>query len=239
MSIKIENLVKKFGKKIAVSDVSFYIDKGEVVGLLGPNGAGKSTTFYIIVGFLKPDSGKVFFNNIEITKYPMYKRARLGIGYLPQQPSIFRKMTVEDNLLSILELKNLSKKEKNMIKDQLLEEFGLKDLAKQYGNTLSGGERRKVEIARSLINNPHYLLLDEPFAGVDPIAVKDIQNTIKTISEKGIGILITDHNVRETLKITDRSYIINKGSILIHGDSQTLIKNEEARQIYLGEDFYL
>jgi len=239
MSIVTKNLIKKFGNKIAVNDVSFTLSKGEIVGLLGPNGAGKSTTFYMIVGFLKPNSGEIVINNKNVSKFPMYKRARLGVGYLPQQPSIFRKLSVEDNLMAILEITKYSKGEKKKIKDQLMDEFGIKDLAKQHGDTLSGGERRRVEIARALINQPDFLLLDEPFAGVDPIAVKDIQDIIKKIQEKNIGILITDHNVRETLKITDRSYIIHKGTILLHGTSEELIRSEEARKIYLGEDFYL
>lgn len=234
-----KNLYKKFGQKLAVDDISIEINKGEIVGLLGPNGAGKSTTFYMIVGFLKPDSGEIFINDINVSKYPMYKRARLGIGYLPQTTSIFRKMSVEDNLLSILELKKLSKKERNYIKDKLLEEFNIKHLSKQLGESLSGGEKRRVEIARALINEPSFILLDEPFAGVDPISVKDIQEIIKRIREKNIGILITDHNVRETLKIVDRGYIIYRGKILIEGDSNFLINNEDARRLYLGEDFYI
>jgi lipopolysaccharide export system ATP-binding protein len=238
-NIEAKNLFKKFGKKQAVNDVSIKINQGEIVGLLGPNGAGKSTTFYMIVGFLKPDGGKIFINNIEVTQYPMYKRARLGIGYLPQTTSIFRKMTVEDNLLSILELKKFSKKEMINIKDQLLSEFNLKELAKQKGESLSGGEKRRVEIARTLINEPSFILLDEPFAGVDPISVKEIQEIIKRIKEKNIGILITDHNVRETLKIVDRGYIIYRGEILIEGSSDFLINNEDARKLYLGEDFYI
>ncbi|MCX8058753.1 MAG: LPS export ABC transporter ATP-binding protein [Spirochaetes bacterium] len=237
--IEAKNLYKKFGNKQAVDDISIEINKGEIVGLLGPNGAGKSTTFYMIVGFLKPDSGQIYINGINVSRYPMYKRARLGIGYLPQTTSIFRKMTVEDNLLSILELKKLSKKEMMYIKDKLLEEFNIKYLAKQLGENLSGGEKRRVEIARSLINEPSFILLDEPFAGVDPISVKDIQEIIKRIRDKNIGILITDHNVRETLKIVDRGYIIYRGKILIEGDSTFLINNEDARKFYLGEDFYI
>ncbi len=238
-SIEARNLLKRFGKKTAVNGVSFTINKEEVVGLLGPNGAGKSTIFYMIVGFLKPTDGSVYLGADNVTRLPMYKRARRGIGYLPQQASIFRKMTVEENLMSILELKYKSKKKRNLIKEELLSDFNVESLAKQNGDTLSGGERRRVEIARALINEPDFLLLDEPFAGVDPIAVKDIQQIILKVKEKGIGVLITDHNVRETLKITERSYIINKGNILIEGDSDKLINNEEARKIYLGEDFYL
>lgn len=240
MSIEVYGLVKYFGKKCAVNNVSFSITDNEVVGLLGPNGAGKSTIFYMIVGFLKPDNGTIFLDNSDISRQPMYKRARLGIGYLPQQSSIFRKMTVEDNISSILEMKkDLTKKERQQRLEELLEELNIKSIRKQYGQTLSGGERRRVEIARALVNKPKFLLLDEPFAGVDPIAVKDIHDIIHSIRQKGIGVLITDHNVRETLKITHRSYIINHGTILVQGDTNALINDESARKIYLGEDFYL
>ncbi len=240
MELRIENLTKSFGRKIAVNDVSLYIKKGEIIGLLGPNGAGKSTIFYMIVGFLKPNNGKIYLKDKDITKYPMHKRAKLGMGYLPQQASIFRNMTVEENILAILELKDwLKSKQRKEECEKILKEFSLWDLRKQQGYTLSGGERRRVEIARTLVNEPDFLLLDEPFAGVDPIAINELKNIIFKIQEKGIGIIITDHNVRDTLKITERSYIINHGKILIEGNTQTLISSEDARNIYLGKDFEL
>jgi len=240
VELKIENLSKSFGKKLAVDNVSLYIKKGEIIGLLGPNGAGKSTIFYMIVGFLKPNSGKIYLKDKEITKYPMHKRSRLGMGYLPQQASIFRNMTVEENILAILELKeSLNSKQRKDQCEMILKEFSLWELRKQKGYTLSGGERRRVEIARTLVNEPDFLLLDEPFAGVDPIAINELQSIISKIQAKGIGIIITDHNVRDTLKITERSYIINHGKILIEGDTNTLISSEEARNIYLGKDFEL
>jgi lipopolysaccharide export system ATP-binding protein len=240
MELSVENLIKSFNKRVVVDEVSLNITKKEIVGLLGPNGAGKSTIFYMIVGFLKPVSGNIYLNGENITSLPMHKRARMGLGYLPQQPSIFRNMSVQDNIIAVLELrKDLSRKQMHEICDNLLEEFSISLLRKQSGHTLSGGERRRVEIARALANEPDFLLLDEPFAGVDPIAVKELQEIINKIRLKGLGIIITDHNVRETLKITDRSYIINHGKILIEGDTQTLINSEEARRIYLGSDFEL
>lgn len=240
MELSVENLIKSFNKRVVVDEVSLNITKKEIVGLLGPNGAGKSTIFYMIVGFLKPVSGNIYLNGENITSLPMHKRARMGLGYLPQQPSIFRNMSVQDNIIAVLELrKDLSRKQMHEICDNLLEEFSISHLRKQSGHTLSGGERRRVEIARALANEPDFLLLDEPFAGVDPIAVKELQEIINKIRLKGLGIIITDHNVRETLKITDRSYIINHGKILIEGDTQTLINSEEARRIYLGSDFEL
>ncbi len=240
MELRIENLSKNFGKKTAVDNVSLYIKKGEIIGLLGPNGAGKSTIFYMIVGFLKPNNGKIIFKDNDITKYPMHKRAKLGMGYLPQQSSIFRNMSVKENILAILELKpSLTSKQRKSECEKILKEFDLWDLKDQQGHTLSGGERRRVEIARTLVNQPDFLLLDEPFAGVDPIAINELKNIITRIQEKDIGIIITDHNVRDTLKITKRSYIINHGRILIEGDTQTLISSEEARNIYLGKDFEL
>ena len=240
MELAVENLIKSFNKRVVVDEVSLNITKKEIVGLLGPNGAGKSTIFYMIVGFLKPVSGNIYLNGENITSLPMHKRARMGLGYLPQQPSIFRNMSVQDNIIAVLELrKDLSRKQMHEICDNLLEEFSISHLRKQSGHTLSGGERRRVEIARALANEPDFLLLDEPFAGVDPIAVKELQEIINKIRLKGLGIIITDHNVRETLKITDRSYIINHGKILIEGDTQTLINSEEARRIYLGSDFEL
>lgn len=240
MQLRIENLTRTFGKKYAVDNVSLYINKGEIIGLLGPNGAGKSTIFYMIVGFLRPNSGKIYLSDREITRYPMHKRSKLGMGYLPQQASIFRGMTVEENILSILELRSsLNSKQRKEECEKILKEFSLWDLRKQKGYTLSGGERRRVEIARTLVNEPDFLLLDEPFAGVDPIAINELQSIIARIQKKGIGIIITDHNVRDTLKITERSYIINHGKILIEGDTQTLINSEDARNIYLGKDFEL
>lgn len=240
MELKIEHLSKSFGKKLAVNDVSLYIKKGEIIGLLGPNGAGKSTIFYMIVGFLKPNSGSIILKEKDITKLPMHKRSKMGMGYLPQQASIFRNMTVEENILAILELKpDLNSKQRKEECEKILKEFSIWELRKQKGTTLSGGERRRVEIARTLVNEPDFLLLDEPFAGVDPIAINELQTIIYKIQEKGIGIIITDHNVRDTLKITQRSYIINHGNILIEGDTKTLISNEDARNIYLGKDFEL
>jgi len=240
MELSVENLIKSFNKRVVVDEVSLHITKKEIVGLLGPNGAGKSTIFYMMVGFLKPLSGNIYLNGENITSLPMHKRARMGLGYLTQQPSIFRNMSVQDNIIAVLELrKDLNKKQMHEICDNLLEEFSISHLRKQSGHTLSGGERRRVEIARALANEPDFLLLDEPFAGVDPIAVKELQEIINKIRLQGLGIIITDHNVRETLKITDRSYIINHGKILIEGDTQTLINSEEARRIYLGSDFEL
>lgn len=240
MELSVENLIKSFNKRVVVDEVSLHITKKEIVGLLGPNGAGKSTIFYMMVGFLKPLSGNIYLNGENITSLPMHKRARMGLGYLPQQPSIFRNMSVQDNIIAVLELrKDLNKKQMHEICDNLLEEFSISHLRKQSGHTLSGGERRRVGIARALANEPDFLLLDEPFAGVDPIAVKELQEIINKIRLQGLGIIITDHNVRETLKITDRSYIINHGKILIEGDTQTLINSEEARRIYLGSDFEL
>ena len=240
MELSVENLIKSFNKRVVVDEVSLHITKKEIVGLLGPNGAGKSTIFYMMVGFLKPLSGNIYLNGENITSLPMHKRARMGLGYLPQQPSIFRNMSVQDNIIAVLELrKDLNKKQMHEICDNLLEEFSISHLRKQSGHTLSGGERRRVEIARALANEPDFLLLDEPFAGVDPIAVKELQEIINKIRLQGLGIIITDHNVRETLKITDRSYILNHGKILIEGDTQTLINSEEARRIYLGSDFEL
>ncbi len=235
----VNNLVKTYRKRKVVNGVSLTVGKGEIIGLLGPNGAGKTTTFNQIVGFIKPDSGTVFLDDHNITKLPMYKRARLGLGYLPQESSVFRKMTVEDNLMSILEMTKLSKKERILKKDKLLNELGVKKLAKQKAFTLSGGERRRVEIARSLVMEPAFLLLDEPFAGIDPIAVAEIQGIIRDLAKRGLGVLITDHSVRETLAITDRAYIMFDGRVLISGSAEELANNPEAKKIYLGERFSL
>ncbi len=237
--LRAEGLVKKYRKRKVVDGVSLEVKRGEIVGLLGPNGAGKTTTFYQIVGFIKPDGGSVFLDQREITGLPMYKRARLGLGYLPQESSVFRKMTVADNLMCILETTSLSKKERRTRQDRLLEELGITRLADQKAYTLSGGERRRVEIARALVTEPGFLLLDEPFAGIDPIAVADIQEIIRKLAQKGLGVLITDHSVRETLAITDRAYIMYDGRVLISGSAQELANDPEARKIYLGERFTL
>lgn len=235
--IRTKNLIKIYGKKKVVDNVSIEIKQGETVGILGPNGAGKSTTFYMILGLKKADKGKVFFNGKEISKLPMYKRAQLGIGYLAQEPSIFHKLTVEENIMAILETLNISKEEQKDRLKEHLQELDLTDLANQKAYTLSGGERRKLEITRSLVTKPSFLLMDEPFAGVDPLAVADIQKIIKKLRKKNIGILITDHNVLETLKITQRAYIIYKGRILLSGTSKELVNNKRAREVYLGEGF--
>lgn len=238
-TFRMENLVKIYNKRKVVDGVSFYIRKGEIVGLLGPNGAGKTTSFYMSVGFVTPDEGHVFIDNEDLTKAPMHIRARMGVGYLAQEASIFRKLTVAENLEAILETMNLPGDEITRRRDELLLELQIMRVANQKGYTLSGGERRRCEIARALVTNPDFILLDEPFAGVDPIAVKDIQNVIQSLKERGLGILITDHNVRETLKITDRAYIMYSGRILISGTADDLINDPETRRIYLGEDFKL
>lgn len=236
--LRVENLKKYFGKKKAVLDVSFEMESGEVVGLLGPNGAGKTTVFYMIVGFIKPTGGLIFLKSDEITQMPMYKRARLGISYLPQEASVFKKLTVEQNILAILETRSdLNHRERKDTLEFLLDELGIQQLAHQKAFTLSGGERRRTEIARSLAIEPKFLLLDEPFAGIDPIAVAEIKQIITQLSKKGIGVLITDHNVRDTLEITDRIYIINTGEILVSGTKEELLKDEIARKYYLGHDF--
>ncbi|BDU50785.1 LPS export ABC transporter ATP-binding protein [Haliovirga abyssi] len=238
-SIAVQELCKSYKKRLVVNKVSLEVNKGEIVGLLGPNGAGKTTTFYMIVGIIKPESGKVMYNEMDIIKYPMYKRARLGIGYLAQEPSIFRNMTVGENILTILEMNKISKKERIEKKDMLLEEFKISHIENSLGYSLSGGERRRVEIARTIANEPNFILLDEPFAGVDPIAVEDIQEIILYLKKKGLGILITDHNVKETLRITERAYIMSEGKVLISGNSNEIAENEVARKIYLGKNFSL
>jgi len=237
--IRAENLVKIYRKRRVVDDISLEINKGEVVGLLGPNGAGKTTTFYIIVGLIAPDKGKVSFNSKEITRIPMFQRARMGLGYLAQEPSIFRKLTVEENLLLILESLGVKRDERRERCYSLLKELEIDHLADYKGYMLSGGERRRVEIARTLSSTPSFMLLDEPFTGVDPIAVYDIQEIISYLKEKGLGILITDHNVRETLKITDRAYIMHNGKILTSGTPSQVANCEITRKIYLGERFNL
>lgn len=238
-TFRMENLVKTYNKRNVVNGVSFYINKGEIVGLLGPNGAGKTTSFYMAVGFVRPDGGKVTIDSTDVTNEPMHIRARLGVGYLAQEASIFRKLTVAENLEAILETMNLSREEMVHKRNELMNELQITRVANQKGYTLSGGERRRCEIARALVTNPDFILLDEPFAGVDPIAVKDIQHVIGNLRERGLGILITDHNVRETLKITDRAYIMYSGKILISGSANDLINDPETRRIYLGEDFKL
>jgi len=237
-TLSVEGLRKQFRKKTAVRDVSFFMKEGEIVGLLGPNGAGKTTSFYMIVGFIEPTRGQIRFNGQNVTRLPMYKRSRLGISYLPQEPSVFRKLTVEQNIWAVLEWKkHLSKKEKLMTRDRLIEELGVEAIRKQAAYTLSGGERRRTEIARALAGDPHFLLLDEPFAGIDPIAVYEIKKIVSHLSDRGIGVLITDHNVRDTLEITDRSYIISLGEIVEKGSRDELVNSEIARKIYLGDNF--
>ena len=235
--IETKNLVKIYGKKRVVNNVSISINQGEIVGILGPNGAGKSTTFYMILGLIKANEGSVQFDEKEITNLPMYKRAQLGLGYLAQEPSIFHKLTVEQNIMAILETLQISKAEQKQRLEMHLGELGLTPLAKQKAYTLSGGERRKLEITRSMVTSPSFFLMDEPFAGVDPLAVADIQDIIKKLKEKNIGILITDHNVLETLKIVERAYIIFEGEILFSGTSRELVSNEKAREVYLGDRF--
>lgn len=234
-----EELVKIYGKRRVVNGVSLRIKEKEIVGLLGPNGAGKTTTFYMLIGMIRPNQGKVYSNGEEITALPMYKRARKGIGYLPQESSVFRKLTVEENIMAVLETLPLSKKKRRQRLDELLRELTLSHLAKSKGYSLSGGERRRVEITRALVTNPKFLLLDEPFTGVDPIAVEDIQNIIFELKQKGIGVLITDHNVRETLRITDRAYIMSEGKILKSGTAEELANDPQVREVYLGERFKL
>jgi lipopolysaccharide export system ATP-binding protein len=232
-------LVKSYRGRIVVSEVSLELRQGEVIGLLGPNGAGKTTTFYMVVGLIAPDSGKVLLNNTDITGLPMYQRARSGISYLPQEPSVFKKLTVEDNLRSIAETLPVSAAEQADTVTQLLEEFGIESLRRQGAYTLSGGERRRLEIARALVLTPKFILLDEPFAGIDPLAVLDIQRIVSQLKLRGIGVLVTDHNVRETLNITDRAYIINEGKILREGSPEELTNDLEVRKVYLGENFRL
>jgi len=238
-SISAEKLVKKYGKRTVVKDVSVRLQQGEVVGLLGPNGAGKTTTFYMIVGMVKPNSGKVLLDDKEITSKAMYKRARYGIGYLPQEASIFRKMSVENNIRAILQLQKMPRKQKKERLEELLENFNITHIRKSKGYMLSGGERRRCEIARSLAANPKFILLDEPFAGIDPLAVIDIMWMIRKLKEQGIGILITDHNVHETLTITDRAYILIDGNIFTSGTAEEISENNEVKRLYLGENFKL
>ena len=238
-TLRSENLVKIYKKRTVVNKASVQVSKGEIVGLLGPNGAGKTTTFYMITGMIRPESGKVFLDDKEITKVPMYKRARMGIGYLPQEASIFRNLSVENNLLAVLEMTNLDTKQRKEKCEKLLEELSIAQIRKSLGFQLSGGERRRTEIARSLATDPSFILLDEPFAGVDPIAVEDIMNIVSNLKNRGIGVLVTDHNVHETLSIVDKGYILINGVIFKQGNADELANDEEVRKLYLGEKFKL
>ena len=239
MKLKVKNIVKYYKQRAVVDGVTIELNQGEIVGLLGPNGAGKTTSFYIMVGLISPNDGNVYLGKEDITDLPMYKRAQMGIGYLAQEASVFRKMTVEDNLLSVLEMTTLSKQQQKEKCESLLSEFGLQNIRKSMGGLLSGGERRRCEIARALATNPKFILLDEPFAGVDPIAVEDIQQIVATLKNKNIGILITDHNVHETLSITDRAYLLFEGKILKSGTAEELAADEQVRKVYLGQNFEL
>jgi len=239
MRLQTENLVKKYRNRIVVKNVSINVEQGEIVGLLGPNGAGKTTSFYMIVGLIQPNEGKIFMDNSDITHEPVYKRAQKGIGYLSQEASVFRKLSVENNLRAVLEMTELSKEEQKFRVESLLNEFGLQKIRKSMGNQLSGGERRRTEIARALALNPKFILLDEPFAGVDPIAVEDIQEIVAKLKTKNIGILITDHNVHETLSITDRAYLLFEGEILKSGTAEDLAADDQVRRVYLGKNFEL
>lgn len=239
VTIQTKELVKKYGNRTVVNHVSFEVKQGEIVGLLGPNGAGKTTSFYQVVGLIKPDEGQVLLNEQDITSLPMYKRAKMGIGYLPQEASIFRKLSVEDNIAAILEMTKLSKQEQKQKLELLIEEFRLQKVRKSNGDVLSGGERRRTEIARALATDPKFILLDEPFAGIDPIAVEDIQAIVARLKYKNIGILITDHNVTETLSICDRAYLLIEGKIFKHGTAEELAGDEDVRKLYLGRNFEL
>jgi len=237
--LRADNLVKKYKNRTVVNDVTLRVEQGEIVGLLGPNGAGKTTSFYMIVGLIKPLSGEIFLENDNITTLAMYKRAKLGIGYLAQEPSVFRSLTVEENLMTVLEMSTMTKKEQQMKMEALLEEFSLNHVRKSKGVVLSGGERRRTEIARALSVDPKFVLLDEPFAGVDPIAVEEIQSIVARLKRKNIGILITDHNVNETLSITDRAYLMFEGKLLKSGSAEDLAEDEQVRRVYLGKHFEL
>lgn len=239
MKLEAHNLIKRYKNRTVVNNISVEVHQGEIVGLLGPNGAGKTTTFYIIVGLITANQGQVLLEEADITDLPMYRRAQLGIGYLAQEASVFRKMSVEDNIMAVLEFTKLSKADQKDRQEQLIEEFGLEHVRKSKGSNLSGGERRRTEIARCLAVDPKFILLDEPFAGVDPIAVEDIQTIVSRLAKKDIGILITDHNVHETLSITDRAYLLNQGDILKSGTSEELVQDEQVRKVYLGENFEL
>ena len=239
MKLRAENLMKSYKGRKVVKSISVEVEQGEIVGLLGPNGAGKTTSFYMIVGLVKPNGGTIYLDNKDITKYPMYKRAQNGIGYLAQEASVFRKLSIEENILSVLQMTKLSKKEQLAKMEELIDEFSLGHIRKNRGDLLSGGERRRTEIARALATNPNFILLDEPFAGVDPVAVEDIQRIVAQLKQKNIGILITDHNVQETLAITDHTYLMFEGSILKHGVPEELASDEIVRKVYLGQNFEL
>jgi len=239
MILRAENIVKKYGRRTVVRDVSFHVQQGEIVGLLGPNGAGKTTSFYMIVGLIQPFSGSVYIDKENITGLPVYRRAKKGIGYLAQEASVFRKLSIEDNLKAVLEMTDYSREYQKEKLETLLEEFGLRHIRKSKGYQLSGGERRRTEIARALAIDPNFFLLDEPFAGVDPIAVEDIQHIVSRLKDKNIGVLITDHNVHETLSITDRSYLLFEGSIMKSGTAEELANDEDVRRVYLGQNFEL
>ncbi len=239
MKLRAENIIRQYGKRTVVKGVSFEVNQGEIVGLLGPNGAGKTTSFYMVVGMVKPNEGKIYLDEKDITSEPMYKRAQLGVGYLPQEASIFRKLSIEDNIKAVLEMTKLSKQEQSNKLEALLDEFGLTHKRTYIGNHLSGGERRRTEIARALATDPSFILLDEPFAGVDPIAVEDIQKIVFQLKLRNIGVLITDHNVQETLSITDRAYLLYDGSILKAGTAEELAADEQVRKVYLGQNFEL
>jgi lipopolysaccharide export system ATP-binding protein len=239
MKLRTENLVKRYRTRTVVKDVSFEVEQGEIAGLLGPNGAGKTTSFYMIVGLIQPNSGKIFLDEQEITYEPVYRRAQKGIGYLAQEASVFRRLSVEDNIRAVLEMTDLSKEEQKFRVESMLNEFGLQKIRKSLGIQLSGGERRRTEIARALALKPNFILLDEPFAGVDPIAVEDIQEIVSKLKDKNIGILITDHNVHETLSITDRAYLLFEGEILKAGTAKELAEDEQVRRVYLGKNFEL
>ncbi|GAB4450989.1 MAG: LPS export ABC transporter ATP-binding protein [Bacteroidia bacterium] len=239
MRLYTDKITKKYRNRIVANEVCIEVQQGEIVGLLGPNGAGKTTSFYMIVGMIKPNSGKIFLDDIDITGFPMYKRAQMGIAYLPQEASVFRKLSVEDNIMAILEMTSLSKEEQKQRLEELLTEFNLHHVRKNLGDQLSGGERRRTEIARALATKPKFILLDEPFAGVDPIAVEDIQNVVKKLKEKNIGVLITDHNVHETLSITDRAYLLYSGKVIKSGTAEDLANDEMVRKVYLGQNFEL
>ncbi|AEV34347.1 ABC-type (unclassified) transport system, ATPase component [Owenweeksia hongkongensis DSM 17368] len=239
MKLRAENIIKRYGSRTVVKGVSFEVNRGEIVGLLGPNGAGKTTSFYMVVGLIKPNEGKVYLDNEDITKDPMYRRSQKGIGYLAQEASVFRKLSVEDNIMGVLQMTKLSKAEQKDKLEELLNEFSLQHIRKSRGDLLSGGERRRTEIARALAVDPMFILLDEPFAGVDPIAVEDIQQIVASLKNKNIGILITDHNVQETLAITDRTYLMFEGNILKSGSAEELAEDEQVRKVYLGQNFEL
>lgn len=240
LTLATDHLVKKFKKRIVVNDVSLHVNQGEIIGLLGPNGAGKTTCFYMILGLIASDSGNITLGDIDITVKPVHARAKLGVGYLPQEPSVFRKLSVEDNIMAVLQVRSeLRKPQREDILNKLLDEFNLQKIRKSLGISLSGGERRRLEIARALACEPKFILLDEPFAGVDPISIADIKKIIKYLTARNIGVIITDHNVRETLDICDRAYILNNGSVIAEGNSQAILNNQQVREVYLGENFYI